>query len=126
MWTRDVDSLSRRTSPPSRAGRVSPRTPRRLVASLRKLASREPPRGGTRRRFEVLLHERVALVRADLLEIAELLAQATNPEPWCVTELHRLLTDGCESGLLNPDVHPSELRASVYYVHSRLTAGARY
>jgi hypothetical protein len=85
MWTRDVDSLSQRTSPPSRAGRVSRRTQRRLVASLRKLASREPPRGGTCRRFEVLLHERVALVRADLLEIAELLEQAPDPEPGCVT-----------------------------------------
>jgi hypothetical protein len=97
-----------------------------LVASLRSLANREPPRSGTRRRFEVLLHDRVALVRADLLEIAELLEQAPEPEPWCVTELRRLLTDGCESPLLNPAVHPSELRASVYYLHSRLTAGAGY
>jgi hypothetical protein len=74
----------------------------------------------------VLLHDRVALVRADLLEIAELLEQAPDAEPRCVTELHRLLTDGCESPLFNPDVHPSELRTSVYYVHSRLTAGTRY
>lgn len=105
---------------------MSPRTRRRLVASLRNLASREAPRGGTRRRFEVLLHDRVALVRADLLEIAALLEQAPDPEPWCVTELHRLLTDGCESPLFNRDVHPSELQASIYYLHSRLTAGARY
>src|SRR5690349_5118137 len=103
MWTPDVDSFSQRTSPPSRAGRVSPRTLRRLVASLRKLASVESPRGGTRRRFEVLLPDRVAFVRTDLLEIAELLEQSPDPDPRCVTELHRLLTDGCESPLFNPD-----------------------
>jgi hypothetical protein len=74
----------------------------------------------------VLLHDRVALVRADLLEIAGLLERAADPDPRCVTELHRLLTDGCESPLFNPDIHPSELLASVYYAHSRLTAGTRY
>ena len=129
MWSHEVDSLSQRPSARSRAGRVSRvsrRTQRRLVASLRRLASREPPRSGTRRRFEVLLHDRVALVRDDLLEIAELLERAPDPEPWCVTELHRLLTDGCESPLFNPAVHPSELRASIYYLHSSLAAGARY
>jgi len=125
MWTPDVDALAQRTAQPSRTGRVSRRTQRRLVASLRRLASRESPRHGTRRRFEVLLHDRIALVRADLLAIAELLEQAPDPESRCVTELQRLLTDGCESPLFNPDVHPSELRASVYYIHSRLAAGAR-
>ncbi len=74
----------------------------------------------------MLLPDRVGLVRADLLEIAELLEQSPDPDPRCVTELHRLLTDGCESALFNPDVHPSELRASLYYVHLRLTADARY
>ena len=46
------------------------RTRRRLVGSLRQLADRRPPRHAARRRFEVLLNERVALVRSDLLEIA--------------------------------------------------------
>lgn len=126
MWTADVDSLSQRTWPPSRTRRVSRRTQRRLVASLRRLANRESSRGATRRRFEVLLHDRVALVRADLLEIAELLERTADPDPRGVAELHRLLTDGCESPLFNRDVHPSELLASVYYVHSRLIASARY
>jgi hypothetical protein len=121
MWTSDVDSLSRLSAPSSRAGRVSRRTQRRLVASLRRLARLESPRGGIRRRFEVILYDRIALVRTDLLEIAELLEQAPDPDSRCMTELQRLLTDGCESALFNPDVHPSELRASLYYVHSRLT-----
>lgn len=36
--------------------------------------------------------------------------------------LHRLLTDGCASPLYNCEVHPSELRATLYYVRSRLGA----
>jgi hypothetical protein len=39
-----------------------------------------------------------------------------------LTTLHRLLTDGCESPLYNRDVHPSELRATIFYVRSRLIA----
>jgi hypothetical protein len=89
---------------------------------LKRLANRRPPRDAARRRFEVLLHDRVALVRSDLLQIAAALEHEPQPDPGCVTELHRLLTDGCRSPLYNPDVHPSELRATVYYIRSRLTA----
>lgn len=84
--------------------------------------SRRPPRDAARRRFEVLLHDRVALVRADLLEIVALLEHEPDPDPGCVAALHRLLTDGCESPLYNAEVHPSELRATIFYVRSRLTA----
>jgi hypothetical protein len=101
------------------------RTRRRLVKSLRRLASRRPPRYAARRRFEVVLHERVALVRDDLLQIAGLLEQERQPDPGCVVALHRLLTDGCASPLYNGDVHTSELRATLYYVRSRLGAGPR-
>jgi hypothetical protein len=89
---------------------------------LRRLANRRPPRDGACRRFEVLLDDRLALVRADLLEIASLLERASQPDPWCLTTLHRLLTDGCESPLYNRDVHPSELRATIFYLRSRLIA----
>lgn len=98
------------------------RTRRRLVRSLRQLADRRPPRYAARRRFEVLLNERVALVRSDLLEIAALLEHERDPDPGCVVALHRLLTDGCASPLYNCEVHPSELRATLYYVRSRLGA----
>jgi hypothetical protein len=113
------------TGPGSRRGgarRVSARTRRRLVHSLRRLANRQPSSHAARRRFEVLLLDRVAPVRADLLEIAALLEAAPDPDPGCVRSLHRLLTDGCESPLYNPEVHPSELRATLYYVRSGLGA----
>ncbi len=99
---------------------MTARTQRRLVGSLRRLADRESPRVAARRRFEVLLPDRVDSVRADLLEIAALLERASEPDPGCVTALHRLLTDGCESPLYNADLHPSELRATLHHVHSRL------
>jgi hypothetical protein len=98
------------------------RTRRRLVRSLRRLATRRPPRHAACRRFEVLLHERVALVRSDLLEIAALLEHERHPDPGCVVALHRLLADGCASPLYNHDIHPSELKYTLYYVRSRLGA----
>jgi hypothetical protein len=70
----------------------------------------------------VLLHDRLDPVRFDLLEIATLLEHAAEPDPACVTALNRLLTDGCESPLYNSEIHPSELRATLYYVRSRLAA----
>jgi hypothetical protein len=132
MWISNVESSSwpssrddaatKRARRRDGSRRVSSRARRRLVKSLKSLANRTPPRDAARRRFEVLLHERVALVRADLLEIAALLEQTPDPDPWCVVALHRLLTDGCESPLYNAEVHPSELRATIFYVRSRLTA----
>jgi hypothetical protein len=59
-------------------------------------------------------------VRADLLEIAALLECTSAPDPGCVAVLHRLLTDGCASPLFNRDVHPSELRATLYYLRGLL------
>ncbi|MGN6869141.1 MAG: hypothetical protein ACTHMY_12145 [Solirubrobacteraceae bacterium] len=112
----------RRIVPSGGASRVSARAHRRLVRSLESLANRQPPSDRVRRRFEVLLYDRVALVRADLLEIATLLEHEPEPDPGCVAALHRLLTDGCESPLYNAEVHPSELRATIFYVRSRLTA----
>jgi hypothetical protein len=81
-----------------------------------------PGHDAARRRFEVLLHDRVAAVRTDLLEIAALLEHAVLPDPACVADLRRLVSDGCGSPLYNRDVHPSELRATLYYVRARLAA----
>lgn len=96
------------------------RTRRRLVRSLRELARRASLGDAPRRRFEVLLRERVAPVRGELLEIAALLDHDRQPDPGCVVALHRLLTDGCASPLYNRDIHPSELRATLHYVRCRL------
>jgi hypothetical protein len=106
----------------NRKAHPSARARRRLVKSLRLLAGRRPPAGAATRRFELLLHERVDLVRSDLVKIAILLEHDPDPDPACVAAVRKLLTDGCESPLYNPDVHPSELLATVYYVRSRLAA----
>lgn len=130
MWTTDSLTSVPETwvdaSPPKHA-RVrgsarlfSNRTRRRLVKSLRELACRRSPGDAPARRFDVLLQERVSLVRGELLEIAALLEGELRPDPGCVVALHRLLTDGCASPLYNRDVHPSELRATLHYVRCRL------
>jgi hypothetical protein len=100
--------------------RVSARTRRHVVQGLRAVARRSGEVGWRRRR-ELLLHDRAASVRTDLLQIAVLLETARDPDPACVAELRQLLTDGCTSPLLNRDVHASELRATLYYARRRLT-----
>ena len=133
MWTSITEAFSwpssrgdasaiGRAHPSAGARRVSARARRRLVGSLRRAANHRPSRDPARRRFEVLLGDRLQLVRSDLMEIAALLECAPDPDPECVRTLHRLLTDGCESPLYNLDVHPSELRAALYYVRAGLTA----
>ena len=109
---------------PADPRRVSIRTRRRLVSSLRRVANHRPPRNAAQRRFEVILHDRVSPVREELLEIAGLLERVPEPDPGCVTALRALLTNGCESPLYNRDVHPSELLATLYYVRSRLATVA--
>lgn len=73
-----------------------------------------------RRRHDLLLHDRVTAVRTDLLEIAVMLERSDDPDPGCVAALHDLVSDGCESPLYNPEVHVSELRATLYFARSRL------
>ena len=71
----------------------------------------------------MLLLDRVATVRPELLELADALERCGDPDPAAVADLRRLLTDGCQSPLYNPEVHISELRATLYYLRSGLTAG---
>ena len=40
--------------------------------------------------------------------------------PACVKALHNLRANGCDSPLYNPDIHPSELHATLDYVRSGL------
>jgi hypothetical protein len=91
--------------------RVTARQRRRLVGWLRRTARRRGRPETGRYRCDLLLEDRLAGVRADLLEIAD---------PACVAQLRRLLRDGCESPLYNRDVHISELRATVYYAKQAL------
>jgi hypothetical protein len=68
----------------------------------------------------VLLTERVITVASDLRAIAATLEQIDAPDPEAVAAVRRLLSDGCDSPLYNPDIHPSELRATLYYIQSAL------
>ncbi|HEY2319178.1 MAG TPA: hypothetical protein VGH67_12825 [Solirubrobacteraceae bacterium] len=78
------------------------------------------------RRHHVLLRQdRVATVRGELLELAALLEQAGIVDPDCWIEVRRLITSGCDSPLFNAEIHPSELRATLYFLHSRLRGESR-
>jgi hypothetical protein len=103
--------------------RVSARRRRKLVSWLRLVARRMTQRDAGRFRCE--LHSNrldVDRVRSDLLEIAAMLEHVDDPDPECVRELRRLLSDGCDSPLYNRDVHPSELSATLYFVKRALAA----
>ncbi len=91
---------------------LSGRNRRRLVASLRRAATYD----STESRRTIVLVDRVAAVRHELLEIASVLEHADDLDPSWVSAIHGLLTDGCESPLLNRDVHISELLATLYYL----------
>jgi hypothetical protein len=74
---------------------------------------------------DLLLHYRAAAVRTQLLEIAALLEQATDPDPACVNEIHELLTNG-DSPLFHPGVHVSELYATLHYIRAGLARDHAY
>ncbi|HYB28612.1 MAG TPA: hypothetical protein VEF89_18505 [Solirubrobacteraceae bacterium] len=94
--------------------------PATLARWLRRTANRTPSRDPVRGRCDVLLYERVAHTRTDLLDIADLLDNTDNPDPGCLATLREVLGDGCKSPLYNTDIHVSELRATLYYVRSAL------
>ena len=91
-----------------------------LARWLRRTAKRAARTDPLHRHHEVLLCDRVRRVRDQLLDIAWLLEHSTDPDPRPVSELHKLLKDGCESPLYNPDIHESELRATLHYLRSAL------
>jgi hypothetical protein len=93
---------------------------RRLVRRLRRLAAATPARDPLRRRADPWLHERLAAVRVDLSELADALERAVTADPRVLRELQTLVADGCASPLLNPELHVSELYATLYWVRSRL------
>jgi hypothetical protein len=84
-----------------------------LVTWLRLTANRAEEPHPIARRRQPLLHYRAAAVRSELLEIAAALDRTQDPDPESVATLHELLTNGCDSPLYNPDIHVSELRATL-------------
>ncbi len=109
------------TSQGAEPTRLTPaRARRRIARRVRRLAGATPEPDPVRRRHVFLLVDRVADVRDDLLEVADLIEQAATADPRCLTEVRRLLTSGCDSALYNPDIHVSELHASMYFLRCRL------
>jgi hypothetical protein len=91
-----------------------------IVQWLRRTANRtEQPDPITRRR-QPLLHYRAAAVRTELVEIAAALERAQNPDPASVATLRELLANGCDSPLYNPDIHVSELHATLHHIRAAL------
>jgi len=79
-----------------------------------------------RRRYVQYQQDRVSAVRSELLELAALLEQAQDVDAECLAEVHRLLTSGCDSPLYNPDIHPSEMLATLYFLRSRLNTAPEH
>jgi hypothetical protein len=95
---------------------VSARHRRALAHGLRRTAAlKQPPS-----RFDVcvILLDRVAPLRPQLLQIAAALEQTRNPDPTSVALIHELLKDGC-----GPLYNPSAPAADLYDVLRRAHAG---
>lgn len=111
-----IERYRDRAAARKRAWLVSARGRRFIARWLRCTAKAAHAPDPVRRRQNVLLHYRAAAVRTELLEIAAMLERAQDPDPACLTQLHGLLANGCDSPLYNPDLHVSELRATLYGV----------
>jgi hypothetical protein len=94
---------------------------RMIVQWLRRTANRTDEPHPIARRRQALLHFRAAAVRTEPLEIAATLEHTQHPDPACMAALHELLANGCDSPLYNPDIHVSELHATLHYVRAGLT-----
>jgi hypothetical protein len=94
---------------------LSRRTRRRLADGARRAATRAAKPS----RYTVLLNDRAAAVKDELLEIALILEHADDLDASWVFEAHKLLTDGCDSPLYNREIHVSELWATLYYLGVR-------
>lgn len=91
-----------------------------IVHWLRRTANRTEEPHPIARGRQPLLHYRAAAVRTKLLEIAAALERAQNPDPAAVATLRELLANGCDSPLYNPDIHVSELHATLHHIHVTL------
>ena len=100
--------------------RVTPRVCRRYATSLRRAVRRSRLPATHPHCQGIMLCDRVAAARDELLELADLLERAHGPDAGAVEMVRQLLTDGCESPLYNRAVHPSELKATLFYAKKRL------
>lgn len=111
-----LDRLSAHSAARKQARLTSAHNRRVLAKWLRRTANRTPPPHRLTRTPEPLLHYRTAAVRTDLLELATRPEHTPNPDPDRIAALRDLLANGCDSPLYSPDIHISELRATLRYL----------
>jgi hypothetical protein len=101
---------------------ASDRNRRKLANGLRRTAAPTQPPA----RFDgcPILHDRVAVVRLELLEIATALEKAHDPDPTCVALIHELLTNAC-SPLYNDNIPAADLHATLNHARAGLRAQPR-
>jgi hypothetical protein len=115
-----LDRWRARRAEKQQARLTNTRNRRVLARWLQRTANRTPRRHPLARRREALLDYRAAAVRTELLEIAALIEHTRTPDPVRVATLRNLLANGCDSPLYNPDIHMSELHATLHYIRSGL------
>jgi hypothetical protein len=113
---RHRDAHSERSHPGPQA---ATRKRRALAERLRRIANDATGHRPRRRGRSGSVHDRAAAVRPQLLEIADLLEHAPDPEPAAVKEIGQLIA-GRGSPLYSPAVHISELYAALYYIRAGL------
>lgn len=118
--SRSLGRLSAHRAARKRARLTSAHSRRVLAKWLRRTANCTRPRHRLARTPEPLLHYRAAAVRADLLELAAMLEHTLNVDPDRIATLQDLLANGCDSPLYNPDIHISELHATLHYLRAGL------
>jgi len=129
MWRHSFEELTALLA--ALSGPPTPSQPRRrgvraaeqrrlqVADGLCSVARHAAPRA-RRRRHGVLMISRATPVRSELLAVAALVRCSAHPDPDCITELHALLTNGCDSPLYNPDVPAEELEATLDRAHATL------
>lgn len=96
---------------------LSTRNRQALAAGLRRTAAlTQPPR-----RFDTcpILPDRVAAVRPELLQLADVLEQTNDLDPTTVALIHELLTNAC-SPLYNPNLPAGDLHLTISRARARL------
>jgi hypothetical protein len=119
-----VQRWRERSARRKRARLVSARSRRVHAQWLRSTANRALDTDPLRRRREALLHYRAAAVRSELLELAAILERTYEPDPACMTALHELLANGCDSPLYNQDIPAAELDKTLQRVRAGLATRA--
>jgi hypothetical protein len=117
----DVPQLLKRRAAHKHARNVSARNRRKLAQWLRTICVRADEPDPIARRHSVLLHDRAAAARADLLWIAAALEHSHDPDPTCMAQLHNLLANPAgDSPLYNPHIPNSKLAATLQRIRDGL------